>query len=150
MIYLKSKEQVIAESLGGIYENTNLMDGVYYVKLVPGIAIPKSLINAFISKAKKENNIDPRDNWGDTDLAELLANYLVNNFVAIESFPVDKILGEKTKDIQTDIQPQEVVQPQAVIPVQEPVQTQQIQPVQEVPVQTQSQVQQPSTEIQPQ
>ena len=146
---LKSKEQVVLEKLGSINESVYKMGDLYKVKTV--IDIPKSLVNAFVSKAKKENGIDPKENWSDVDLAEMFVEYLKATFLNVESLPVSAILGENTKtpgDVQTDVQPQEVqaqepVQPieaeaqevQGQVDAQEPVQPQAQAPVQPQPIQ---------------
>jgi len=92
MAFIKTKHQVIRESLGSVNESVFKMGDVYKVKTV--IDIPKSVINAFISKAKKEHGIDPKENWADVDLAELITNYVIATYINIESLPVESILGE--------------------------------------------------------
>lgn len=124
MEYLKSKEQLVSEKLGSVNESVFKMGDVYKVKTI--IDIPKSLINAFVSKAKKDHDIDPRENWSDVDLAEMFVNYIAANFVNIESLPVTAILGEKpSTEIQTDVQPTDVatpaVQEEPAAPIQEPI-----------------------------
>lgn len=141
MEFLKSKEQVIAERLGSVNEGATKYGDVWKVK--SQIEIPKSLINAFISKAKKENNIDPREQWGDADLAEMFVTYIAANFINIESLPVQAILGDQMKsagEVQTTVQPGDVAQPaQPAQPAEgsQPVQPVQTQPVQPVQAQTQ-------------
>ena len=71
---LKSKEQVVLEKLGSINESVYKMGDLFKVKTV--IDIPKSLVNGFVSKAKKENGIDPKENWSDVDLAEMFVEYI--------------------------------------------------------------------------
>lgn len=137
MEFLKSKEQVIAERLGSVNEGATKYGDVWKVKTQ--IEIPKSLINAFISKAKKENNIDPREQWGDADLAEMFVTYIAANFINIESLPVQAILGDQMKsagEVQTTVQPGDVAQPAQPTEGSQPVQTQPVQPVQ-AQVQTQ-------------
>lgn len=128
MEYLKNKEQVIAEKLGSVNESVFKMGDIYKVKAT--IDVPKSLINAFVSKAKKDHDIDPRENWSDVDLAEMFVNYISATFVNIESLPVNAILGEKAKtpgEVQTEVNPAEAITPVPAVeetPVQpEPVQT---------------------------
>jgi hypothetical protein len=115
---LKSKEQVVLEKLGSITESVYKMGDLYKVKTV--IDIPKSLVNAFVSKAKKENGVDPKENWSDVDLAEMFVEYIKATFLTVESLPVSSILGESTKtpgEVQTDVQAQEV-EAQPAQPVQ--------------------------------
>jgi len=130
MEFLRSKQQIVEQKLGLVNEvATKTTDG--YQVLIP-INVPKSLINAFVSKAKKENGLDPRENFGDSLLAELLVTYVASNFLNIESIPVAGVMGEKpTGEVQTTIQPEEIVQtpqPQAQIvqPGQPAAQTQEV------------------------
>lgn len=138
MNYLKSKEQVVADKMGSINESVFKMGDVYKVKTT--IDIPKSLINAFVSKSKKEHNVDPRENWSDVDLAEMFANYIIANFVTIESLPVNAILGEPAKaagEVQTDVQPAETaITPAMTEPVQTPLQTTDVPAAQNEPTST--------------
>lgn len=96
MNFLKKKEQVISDRLNSIHESVFKMGDLYKVRT--NIDVPKSLINAFVSKAKKEHGMDPRENWSDTELAEMFISYITANFINIESLPVDAILGEKTEN----------------------------------------------------
>lgn len=93
MEFIKSKEEVLKARLNSITESVFKMGDVYKVKTV--IEVPKSLINAFVSKSKKEFEKDPRDVWSDTDLAEMFASYVATTFMNIDSIPLDAIMGEK-------------------------------------------------------
>jgi len=120
MEYLKSKEQIVAEKLGSVNESVFKMGDTYKVKTT--IDVPKSLINAFVSKAKKDHDIDPRENWSDVDLAEMFVNYVSATFVNIESLPVNAILGEKAKtpgEVSADVAPAEAAIPAAEVPAAE-------------------------------
>jgi hypothetical protein len=120
MEYLKSKEQIVAEKLGSVNESVFKMGDTYKVKTT--IDIPKSLINAFVSKAKKDHDIDPRENWSDVDLAEMFVNYINATFVNIESLPVNAILGEKAKapgEVSTEVAPAEVTPTPEEVPATE-------------------------------
>ena len=106
---LLSKEKVLSLRMNGINESVFKHGDTFRVKTT--IDIPKSLINAFVSKAKKEHDTDPRENWSDIDLAEIFVKYISANFINIESLPVDAILGEPAKtpnEITTDVQPTEI------------------------------------------
>jgi hypothetical protein len=92
MNYLKNKYDVYNDRLSSIHESVFKIGDTYKVKTT--INVPKSLINAFVSKAKKANSIDPRENWSDTDLAEMFITYISTHFLNIDSLPVDAILGE--------------------------------------------------------
>ena len=135
MDFLKNKEQVVNDRLSSIHETVFKMGDVYKVKTT--IDIPKSLINAFVSKAKKENNVDPRENWSDTDLAELFVSYLATNFMNIESLPVNGILGtteETPGEVSTDVQPEEVEAPEEV--AGQEVEVADVQPITDVTIET--------------
>lgn len=124
MQFLKTKEQVLLERLGSVNESVFKMGDTYKVKTT--IDIPKSLINQFVSKAKKENNIDARENWSDTDLAEMFVNYICANYLNSESLPVTSILGESSESnqsqtIETTVAPEEVNQAVSEEPIQEPI-----------------------------
>lgn len=118
-----TKEQVVSQRFGALNESVFKQGDIYKVKST--VEIPKSLINAFVSKAKKENDIDPRESWSDMDLAEMFVQYIAQNYITIESLPVGEILGTEAKspsEIQTDVQPAEMSQSQEPIQIQEPVQ----------------------------
>lgn len=141
MEYLKTRDQVNDSKLGSIHESVFKIGDVYKVKTT--IEIPKSLINGFVSKAKKEHNIDPRENWSDIDLAEMFVNYVTANFLTVESLPVQELLGDKQANPdETTIQPAEAQA--ATTPTDEPAQTQ---PAQGATVDT---AQTPTGEIQTQ
>lgn len=123
MQFLKTKEQVLLERLGSVNESVFKMGDTYKVKTT--IDIPKSLINQFVSKAKKENNIDARENWSDTDLAEMFVNYICANYLNSESLPVTSILGEsgetnQSQSIETTVAPEEVNQTTPEEPIEQP------------------------------
>jgi len=107
MKFLKNREQLIEQKLGSLHESVFKHGDVYKVKTI--IEVPKSVINQFVSKAKKENDIDPRENWSDVDLAEMIVNYVAANFITVESLPVAEILGEKVSDANSaTIEPEEI------------------------------------------
>lgn len=106
---LLNKDSVLSLRMNAINESVFKHGDIFKVKTT--VDIPKSLINAFVSKAKKEHDTDPRENWSDVDLAEMFVNYICANFVNIETLPVDAILGEPQKtpgEISTEVQPTEV------------------------------------------
>jgi hypothetical protein len=105
MEFLKSKQQVVNDKLASVHESVFKQGDVYKVRTT--IDVPKSLINAFVSKAKKEHNIDARENWSDTELAEMFISYITANFVNIDTLPVTQIIGEPSKadgELKTDVQ----------------------------------------------
>lgn len=122
---LKSRAQVLQERLGSVNESVFKIGDVYKVKTL--VEVPKSIINAFVSKAKKEQDVDPREMWSDTDLAEIFVNYVTSTFLNIDSIPVDAIMGEKSPEVQAQGQP--------APPITEPVQTPPVQDTQTPPIQ---------------
>jgi len=123
---LKSREEVLRMRLGAVKEMATKVGDVYKVKIL-GAEVPKSLINAFVSKAKKERDLDPRENWSDSDLAELFVKYVLDTYLNIDSIPVESIMGEKIENVQGNAQQTPPVQmPGAQTPAQvvaEPVPT---------------------------
>ena len=110
---LQSRDEVLRMRLGAIRESVTKVGDVYKVKIL-GAEVPKSLINAFVSKAKKERDMDPRDNWSDSDLAELFIKYILDTYLNVDSIPVSAIMGEKVEGAQgaqpTGVQAQSPVQ----------------------------------------
>jgi hypothetical protein len=109
---IKTKEEILKMKLGSVYESVFKQGDVYKVKAI--FDIPKSLINAFVSKSKKEKNVDPRENWSDTDIAEMLVKFITDTYLNIDSIPVSAVLGDsdQTKgEVQTQVQPNEPAQP---------------------------------------
>lgn len=107
MKFLKNREQLLAQKLGSLHEAVFKHGDVYKVRTT--IEIPKSVINQFVSKAKKENNIDPRENYSDVELAEMFVNYIAANFITVESLPVGEILGENVSEPNsTTVEPAEI------------------------------------------
>lgn len=103
---LKTKEQLVGERLGSVTEAYKIGD-TYMIKL----SIPKTVVNGFISKAKKEG-IETKENFSDSDIAELIAAYVANTFINVDSLPVAGVLGDSDKkEVRADVQPTEVPQP---------------------------------------
>lgn len=120
MEFLKNKSEIVTGQIGSIHESVYKMGDMFKVRTV--IDIPKSLINAFVSKAKKEHGIDAKENWSDIELAEMFVKYITTNFMNVESLPVNAILGDiPENEVSTEIQQEEPVQPQSQ--PEEPVQT---------------------------
>ncbi len=109
---IKTKEEILKIKLGSVYESVFKQGDVYKVKAI--FDIPKSLINGFVSKSKKEKNVDPRENWSDTDIAEMLVKFITDTYLNIDSIPVSAVLGdsEQTKgEVQTQVEPTQPAQP---------------------------------------
>ena len=113
---LKSREN-IAKILG-LNESVFKIGDIYKVK--PIIDVPKSLINSFVSKAKKEQDVDPREMWSDMDIAELMVNYIMTTYLTADNISVEAIMGEK-KPGETVT----VAEPQVEAPI-EPVKTEEV------------------------
>ncbi len=93
---LQTREEILASRMGAMNEMVFKMGDTYQVKFVADV--PKSLVNAFVSKAKKEYDRDPREIWSDMDLAELFVKYVTTTFLNIDSLPVEAALGEKNSE----------------------------------------------------
>lgn len=109
MDFLRNKEQVNNMVANSLHESVRKKGDVWEVKSF--IEVPKSLINAFVSKAKKESNVDPRENYSDTDLAEMFVSFITTNFMNVESLPVSKLLGEtetSSTEVKTEVTPEEI------------------------------------------
>jgi len=110
---LKTKEQLVGERLGSVTEAYKIGD-TYMIKL----SIPKTIVNGFISKAKKEG-IETKENFSDSDIAELIAAYVANTFINVDSLPVAGVLGDSDKkEVRAEVQPTEVPQPMNAQPIQ--------------------------------
>jgi len=59
------------------------------------VPVPVSLINAFIKKVKDESGQNLRDTSGDQQIADKIANYIVNSYLNIENLPVSLAIGDK-------------------------------------------------------
>lgn len=122
---LLTREEILATNMGALNENVYKMGDIYKVKTV--IDVPKSLINAFVSKAKKEHDVDPREDWSDKDLAELFVKYIMSTYVNIESLPVDAIIGEQELEEPATLQAVIIKPTVTEIEVEKPI----VQPVQD-------------------
>ena len=106
-----SKENLLKIRLGSINEAVFKQGDLYKVKTT--LDVPKSLINAFVSKAKKEHNVDPRETWSDMDLAEMFVNYITATYLNIDSIPVDAIMGAPETEVTAEVTPGEATTPVA-------------------------------------
>ena len=95
MKHLLDKNEVLKQRLNAIHEQVFKMGDVYKVRT--NIEIPRTLINKFVSKAKKEHEVDPKENWSDIELAQLFVDYILANYLNDESLPVEGILGKQEK-----------------------------------------------------
>jgi hypothetical protein len=93
MKHLLDKNEVLAQRLNSIHEQVFKMGDEYRVRT--NISIPKTLVNKFVGKAKKEHGVDPRENWSDIELAQLMVDYILANYLNDESLPVEGILGKQ-------------------------------------------------------
>ena len=80
------------------------MDNTYLVKTE--VPIDQSLVNAFAKKCKDENSSNVKERWSDEEIADKIANYVINSFVNIENLPSDILTGNAGKaPVQTQAQP---------------------------------------------
>ena len=88
------------------YERVEKVGDVYKVAYGD---VPKSLINAFVTKCKKEMDKDLRETWSDMDIAEMLFKYVMETYMNLESIPLTSVLatkeGEEGKTPGIPIQP---------------------------------------------
>lgn len=111
-----NKKQLIKESV------TKTEDG-YMVKTF--VEIPQSLVRSLTSKAKTETGKDPKELLGDTDIAELIVQYVNKTFINIDSIPSSAILFSAS---DKKAQPAQAVQPASDIQAVEVQPTIQVQP----------------------
>jgi len=96
---IKSKNEVLEGRKNSIYESIHKMGDEYRVN---GVIVPKSIINQFVSKAKKEYSIDAKENFAEIDLAQMFVDYIMKNYLNTDSLPVKTILGIESEDGNTD------------------------------------------------
>ena len=86
---IKTKEEVLLERKNSIYD----------------------LVNQFISKAKKDYNIDAKENFSEIDLAQMLVDFVIKNYLNADSLPVKTILGieGEDEDVVTDEVTDEII-----------------------------------------
>ena len=93
---IKTKEEVLLERKNSIYESVHKMGDEYRIS---GVMIPKNIINQFISKAKKDYDVDAKENFSEIDLAQMLVDFVIKNYLNIDSLPVKTILGISGDDV---------------------------------------------------
>lgn len=96
MKHLLDKNEILRQRLDSVHEQVFKMGDEYKVRT--NISIPKTLVNKFVSKAKKEHDVDPKENWSDIELAQLFVDYILANYLNNESLPVEGILGKQDKE----------------------------------------------------
>lgn len=96
MKHLLDKNEILRQRLDSVHEQVFKMGDEYKVRT--NISIPKTLVNKFVSKAKKEHDVDPKENWSDIELAQLFVDYILANYLNDESLPVEGILGKQDKE----------------------------------------------------
>jgi hypothetical protein len=85
-------------------ENVQAVDDTYRVR--KRIDVPMSLVNAFAKKVKDESGKNIRQFYSDVELAEEIADYIINTYVTIENLPVNLILGDQYSKAQGGAQAQ--------------------------------------------
>lgn len=83
----KNREEIIRESVLQVND-------IYKVKTM--VDVPRSLINAYIKKVKDETAKNPKDFFGDVDIAEEIVKYITTNNLDIEKLPSDVLMGGGT------------------------------------------------------
>lgn len=100
---IKSKSEILLRSKNSVYESVSKMGDDYRIS---GVIVPKNIISQFVSKAKKDYNIDAKENFSDVDLAEMFVDYVVKNYLNVDSLPVKTLLGiaeDDTNEIKDEI-----------------------------------------------
>ena len=70
------------------------------------ITVPSSLVSAYMKKVKDESGQDILNTHSKDQIAELLVDYVANNFLNIENFPTSIVLGTAATQVQPQVQPQ--------------------------------------------
>jgi hypothetical protein len=125
-------------------ENVQAVDDLYRVR--KRIDVPMSLVNAFKKKVKDESGKNISQFFSDVELAEEMAEYIINTYVSIENLPVNLILGDQYSKVQGGAQSQMQGDTEDLDETQ-PIQGQ---PVQGQPVQGQAQMPAPPAQGQAQ
>jgi len=81
-----------------VNENVQAVDDLYRVR--KRIDIPMALVNAFKKKVKDESGKNISQFYSDVELAEEIADYIINSYVSIENLPVNLILGDQYSKAQ--------------------------------------------------
>src|SRR5574343_1710325 len=118
-ISLKTSVEVYNSKLPtNVNESVTKTEDGYMVKSF--VEVPQSLVRAIVSKAKTETGKDPKEMLGDTDIAELIVQYLHKTFLNADSIPSSAVLFSSEKKTA----PGQPVQPaaQPVHPATQPVQ----------------------------
>lgn len=97
---IKTKEEVLLERKNSIYESVHKMGDEYRIS---GIMIPKNVVNQFISKAKKDYDVDAKENFSEIDLAQMLVDFVIKNYLNADSLPVKTILGIEGEDAESGV-----------------------------------------------
>jgi hypothetical protein len=84
-------------------EAVQSVDDVYRVR--KHIDIQKSLVNQFKKKVQDESGKKIGEFYADVELAEYMADYIINNYVTIENLPVNLILGDNYSKSQGGEEP---------------------------------------------
>lgn len=133
-ITLKTSSEVYnSKSLSNLNESVTKTEDGYMVKTF--VEVPQSLVRAIVSKAKTETGKDPKEMLGDTDIAELIVQYLHKTFLNADSIPSSAVLFSSEKKATTAQPAQPTAQPTVPVQNAEPV-AQPVQGEEELPVGT--------------
>ncbi len=109
---VKSYEEITKISgLKAINEGAYKSGNIWKVKTT--VDVPVAAVNAFIKKVKEVKGPDSMDMWSQTDVAEMMATYVMTTYMNVENVPVEAITGENKE------------QPAQILP--QPIQTQPVQ-----------------------
>jgi hypothetical protein len=74
-------------------ENVQAVDDLFRVR--KRIDVPMALVNAFKKKVKDDSGKNISQFYSDVELAEEIADYIINTYVTIDNLPVNLILGDQ-------------------------------------------------------
>jgi hypothetical protein len=118
MRYLQKSEDYKNSKLG-INEAVIKMGNDFKVK--SNSSIPQSFINSYVKSVKEATGKDLKEFYSDMDLSEMIVNYVMENFLKIESIPTNAFTGgdeaPKAEDDTTGAPVEET--PVAEAPVEE-------------------------------
>jgi len=87
-----------------VNENVQAVDDVFRVR--KRIDVSMALVNSFKKKVKDESGKNIGQFYSDVELAEEIADYIINSYVSIENLPVNLILGDQYSKAQGGAQAQ--------------------------------------------
>lgn len=86
-----SKKEVLLLNSELVNESFSKFGDLYRGQVI--VDLPKSLVNAVRSKAKKELGVDTVESYSDITICDLILDYIKTTYLNIESIPVSKLFG---------------------------------------------------------